>query len=286
MSLRRRIVPFWRKRRAGVAKLRDCEASVIESVKTAISPRAWSAVQEQIGTVSRIHRSISGKQVTFCFDEQQTITKWLIPSPFEAWPIAVAYCGVRGGATAIRATVWIVSGRISDIIFSEVPSKISSGEMSVISAERLFDPVEPTPLQEARTVEALTEGVQIVNEIEEIAASVGYTRMRPPLPDAIRERFLVPVRDCIPLDFVKLLQGTNGFSINGWNVPGLPLQEVAMDGHNLFVLADSAQPYVLCAMDGDSARRAYLFDLEDMRGVEIGDSCCSALLTKPPARGT
>lgn len=280
MSLRKNIFSFWRN---GAVELRDYEASVIESVMAVISQRARSAVQEQIGALARIHRSVSGKQVTFHFDEQQAITNWLIPSPFEAWPIAVAYCSVHDGTSTIRATLWIVSGRISDIIFSEVPSQRISSESSVVSVERLFDPADPTLLREARIAEALTDGVE---GIEEIGVIIGHTRMRPPLPDAIRERFLVPARDCIPLDFVKLMQGTNGFSINGWNVPGLPLHEVAMESNNLFVLADSAQPWVLCAMDGDTARRAYLFDLEDMRGIEIGESFCSTVLTEPPARRT
>ncbi|MDE2465061.1 MAG: hypothetical protein KGO02_15295, partial [Alphaproteobacteria bacterium] len=107
-----------------------------------MSDRAWLAIEEQINAISFTQRLVKGKEVNFYFDKRRLLSTWLAPAPFDAWPIAVAMCHSGDLETPLRASVWIVYGRLFSIIFSRAPAPPWGGEFSVISVELIYDPLE------------------------------------------------------------------------------------------------------------------------------------------------
>lgn len=261
----------WRRHR-----LRPYEEAVVASLEPVVSPSTWAAVREHIAAVSFVQRHTRGKEVNLYYSDR-LMCKCIAPSPFDAWPIAITRYHVQNEPTTIRASVWIAGGRLFSILFSHSPSPYRTGELSVLSTDILFDPLA-FPLR--GSLDLVLNGNDLSHApryIREMAASFGPDAQSRPLVAEVRERFLLPARDCLPNDFMNILGYTNGFGINGWHCAGLPIQEVAMEEANLFVLASASEPVVLCAVDGDKTRRVYFYDLERDKGRRLGDSFLAAL---------
>lgn len=263
-----------------VELLRPYERAVVNSLKPVLSLRAWTALQEQTRSVASVQRLAGGKEVNLFYDRTLTLASSLAPSPFETWPIAVVHCRAIHSIRGIRASVWIAQGKIASIVFNDFPVAAGIDELAGMHAQVVFDPFAVDGVQEsdARQPDSIALHLeQAPPEIIELARRVGEPAMRPPLSPRYQSQLLVPAQDCLPHDCAELLRYTNGLQLNGWNFAGLPLQEVAMEGANLFVLADADAPYVLCAKDGDAMRNIYHFDLEDHRERCVGNSFLKSL---------
>lgn len=257
--------------------LRPFEKAVLDSLEPVISPGAWTAVQEQIDAISASHNDVTRKEVSFSFDRH--FTKWLLPSAFPG-PLAMARCRSTERAGTIRATVLVDSGQLAFIVYSERPEPPRGGEFSVQSAEVIFDPLD-TRWRDGVTTQR-SDVAKAPVPIQELIGRVGVKEMRAPLVAGLRDAFLLPARDCVPSEYVELLPYTNAFQFNGWNFTGLPLDEIAMDGPNHFVLAESSEePLQLHAVDGDSERKVYLYDYVDDEGRCLGESFLAALQINP-----
>lgn len=256
--------------------LRPIETLVLDSLQSIVSRAAWAALREQAGAISFVYRDPTGKGVSFGFDRHQMLGKWLSPSLFDAWPIAIVYIRLPGRAMNIRASVWVATGRIQGITFSDIPTRSDAVDPTVVASELLYDPLSAHFDTTSRREAPLPEPYPAVwNEV--VAMRLGAARVRAPLGASLPERFLLPARDYLPRDFADLMRYTNGFALNGWLISGLPIEEVAMERSNLFLLGASTGENVLCAMDGDRDRNVYVFNWEDQSARRLGGSFMSAL---------
>jgi hypothetical protein len=247
-------------------RLKECETQVIAALLAAIPSTTRAILELQLQRIAFVQRHAADKEVNFYYDappgegDEPTIV-----SRFESWPICICYLATADGFPPRRATIWIVSGKLFSIIFSFVPSNTAYSVVeTILLAGRGEDEL-------AWGIEEL-EVLPSTRSIVDVMPRVDNSSIMPPLSPALRAIFLKPCELCLPADFVELLEYTNGFCIGRWRVHGLPLEEVAMDGPNLFVLARSDGAQLLCASDGDYRRKVYLWDIESFQSQSFGSS--------------
>jgi hypothetical protein len=270
MSLIQRIVQLLTSREEG---LRAYELDIITSIHSIVSPLARTIIQAQLDEVAFIQRHAIDKEVNLYPQvPQQSGDSARLPSPFPEWPIGVVYCSAPAYPSLVRATLWIASGRVFSIVFGQSPVAHS---VRVVRAHVLFDPT--------MGMQQLRSGVPEMQYHEPASddpiPGLDSRAVQPRLVPDLRERFLIPAKLCTPTDYCEVLTRTNGCQVGKWRINGLPLREVAMEGSNLFVLAESHGAELLCALDGDLDKNTYLWNIEEDKGTVVGPSFVSALKT-------
>ena len=256
--------------------LRKYEAAVLSSARELISQDARSRMEWQIGDIERIQRIVNDKEVDLYSKSSGAVELVrLFASSISEWPMAMIFCELPHCPSPVRVTVWVVDGRVFSMIFSQSPT--ASGECRIIGSELLYDPTIETGGASVPTI--------LNTEIESwglnsAVSQIDISTIRPPLQFRLQERFILPGGHCIPHDYRELMQRTNGFRIGTWRIAGLPLREVAMEDSNLFLLAESTEPQILCAMDSDRSRNTYLWNLEENQGISLGPRFIAALIDR------
>jgi hypothetical protein len=257
-------------------RFRTYEHIILASLEAALEPRGRMALRYQLEHVSRIQRHVTNKEINMYYDAHLACSDQVFQCDFAEYPIALLWCSVPECSNLVRASVWIVGGRLFSIVLSRSPGRDWDVGFNVIRTLILCDPS--------------TERVELPTEVVELGSLAQYVgehlqrrierrSVLCPLPEPLRERFLLPASDCVPLDYYHMLSITNGYQLENWRILGLPLREVAMEGSNLFVLAESSDSKVLCATDGDTTRALQLVDLEDHSQRELRSQLKAALET-------
>lgn len=264
----------WRSRR-----MWPYERTILATLPAVASTQASEAVRNQLSRIRIIQRHTHGKEVNLYLQDSRIPRQWLVPSPFRAWPIATVSCRWLPSQEVSRASIWMVSGRVFSIIFSDLPIRMNDRELTVLSTELLFDPFAPGNELVAPTSNIATRP-QSIAQILPNATQILRAALSFALPARLQERFLSVARHCLPADYCELMTETNGFEVNEWRVTGLPLDEIAMERYNLFVLARSRRGEMLCVRDGDSSQKVILVDAEDLSETPMGQSFIAALASR------
>lgn len=271
MSIIRRIL---RRLIPSRTALHDYETSILQATYDLLAPNARETFERQLKDIALVQRHVRDKEVNlYPKSEDAAEAGHLLASPLLEWPIAMILCRFPHYPESVRATLWVAGGRVFSLIFSDSPTA-AGGICRIDNSYLLFDPTKDT-LDEATYI--APGRLAKVCGIGSLAHRIDPSSVAPPLPRHIQERFLLPANGCVPRDYRELMQHTNGFRVGDWHVGGLPLREVAMDGANFFVLAESSEPFVLCAMDRNRERTTYLWNLEEDRGRPLGPSFLDAL---------
>jgi hypothetical protein len=248
-------------------RFRTYEQLVLASTEAALGPRARMALRSQIERVSRIQRLVNDKDVSIYYDARYVCHDEPLRCNFAEYPLAVSWCASSECSKSIRATVVIVEGKLFSIVFNRSPGRDGDVGFNVLQTLILFDPSNESFEGPTRLVE-LGPLSQCVGD--RIQQHIERGSVLGPLPEQLRERFLIPAADCVPRDYQNMLGITNGYQLQNWRVLGLPLREVAMEQSNMFILAESSDGKVLCATDGDQTRTLRLLDLEDESQATLG----------------
>lgn len=260
---------------------RPYERDVLASVGAALPHMTRTVLEHQVARISFAQRHVVDKEVNFYFEDGALANSALLPSEIPEWPIAMVRCPTAVADEFIRATVWVVSGKLFSIVFSDPPSQLLARGLGSLPVTLLVDASDEIAAAYLRGPLSSVPQPRIEDLIAKLRMPVDRISVRSPLAAAIRERFWLPVADCAPLDFSEILAFANGFEVGRWRVSGLPLREVAMEESNLFVLAESEGGEMLCAIEKDRDRRVQRIELEDGRTTGVAEDFITAL-RKPP----
>jgi hypothetical protein len=275
MSIIRKISHLlsWRRK-----QLRPYELETLITIQATLSPRARSIIDSQLTHFAFVQRHVSDKEVNFYFRVAAgEAVSPLLPSPFPEWPIGIAYFSTSNDAFPTRATVWVANGQLFSIVFSRSPTE---GVLSVLEKQMLLDPIH----EEDKLTPTSQNVDYLIQRIRPLLPNVQISAIQPPLDADLRRRLLIPTADCVPHDFCTLLSNANGCRVENWQINGLPLREVAMEGSNLFVLAE-AEGQLLCAKDGDRARSVYLWNIDNENEISMGTAFANAFKICVSAQG-
>jgi hypothetical protein len=257
----------------GRSRFRPYEDAVLAATAASLGNRARHALQSQLEQVAFVQRHVCDKEVNIFYAPKGSPQDSAVRTIFDEYPLAMVWCS-SGFGDAIRATVWIVKDRLFSIVFDRCPSHLESAQVSVLRTLVLCDPsADPVEFAHDRP-----DPGQLADYLgAHLAKYLSRESVVAPLSPRWRERLLGVAAHCLPLDFQSLLAWTNGFQLGHWRVLGLPLREVAMEGSNLWVVAEcgpemgaESGPEVLCAKDGDLSRTLYLVHLEDETETPLG----------------
>lgn len=137
------------------------------------------------------------------------------------------------------------SGRVWGITVRPNPKSILSSKNIMVDKFKLNnDPTEKLDL-EVKT-EYYNPNDVFNGVLHELQTKHSLTKVSKPLPDKQKLLFIKLTEAKLPADYLKLMEETNGFSINDTFIHGLSdLQNVTLDDNNYLILADNSSGHLL-----------------------------------------
>lgn len=180
-------------------------------------------------------------------------------------------------ATKYTAEFNTYSGRVWGITVRPNPKAILSSTSITVDKFKLNnDPTEKLNL--AVKTEYYSPNAVFKGALQELQAKHPLTKVSKPLSDNQKSLFVKLTETKLPGDYLKLMNETNGFSINDTSIHGLSdLQNIPLDDNNYLVLADNSSGHLLLEQSKTKTIIKYQSIENESDSRDLGDNFIEAL---------
>ncbi|NVD97789.1 hypothetical protein HUX62_07240 [Massilia sp. BJB1822] len=262
------------------------EQTLLQAVGEALSGEAGRRFAAQAAAVNKIQRLNEGREVNLYqmrggkpdFDASLAF-----PTGEETKLASAVLAAPQGGR--MRAEVWLVRGSLFSLEFSKAPANVlgagwKEASPAVEEIKIWLDPLQ-APQPEPPASRAVLSGW-----LAQWQALGRLTRSHAPLRPEDRMERLDWLDAALPVDYLALLDQTEGAQLGDWKVLGAAaIHTVELeDGVNYHLVAESEERGALAVRAGQRDGELYLLDYEDNTAEAVGGSLQQALeRLLPPA---
>lgn len=235
----------------GSSKLRFYERKCLKCLRDKLSKDAAAILDVQVDKISLIQRFSKDKLVVFHFiDESQAMSLFSNQSEeYYAARLNIKF------TPKVRCEFVFHKGKLSSMEFDR-PPKLLDQDMEC--AGIIFN----GDLMTNAAVNDSSPKNVVVSDLSNLGSLYSLTDVRPPASPSEISWFLGRSPDSFPSDYVKLLEQTDGFTVNNWEFNGIRSSTIIQDQAN-YVLLVECQGKALCIREGESSPRVYVYDMID-----------------------
>lgn len=274
------------------SQLYPFEIRVIEGVKSRLSSDTATQLQRQVDSINKVQRHTNGKEVNlYCivrgkpaFDERLRF-----PGIAEQAILAAVRLTHPDKSAVLKIELWLANGRLFSLLFDKPPKQFFAG----YSLEHVSPAISEVTIgtDPGRGPEILGAGGAsahpgTLNGWPQALLISGQLRaLRPPVPASQREALIAQIDARLPLDYLELVDQTDGALVGTCKVHGLTsIRKVVLPDVSYYILAELDNFGELAIKDGSRSGelcRIY-YESDDVQPLSqsfrsaLNELCCKS----------
>lgn len=260
----------------------DFEIVVLDAVASHLDPGAGALFRQQIATVNRVQRHSRAKEVNLyamkggraTFDDALRF-----PNVAGEALLATAWLARSDAKKRLKVEVWLAKGRVFSLLFSQPPKAFFGGGPAPARPEEVVElKVWMDPMRAQQSPPRGASELSLSGWVSEWYADRRLTDLSAPLTQSERQEILGRLDAELPVDYVELLEQTEGATIHGWTIHGAKrIRSVVFPEATYYLIAEGQGLDALGVREETSDRVLYRFSGDMREACAVGASLRGAL---------
>jgi hypothetical protein len=267
------------------SQLYPFEIGVIEAVKSRLGSDTATQLQRQVDSINKVQRHTNGKEVNlYCivrgkpaFDESLRF-----PGIADEAILATVRMTHRNRSAVLKIELWLANGRLFSLLFDKPPKQFFAGysleDVNPAISEVTIgtDPSLGTEILASGETSAVPGTLK--GWPQALLISGQLQALRPPVPASQREALIAQIDARLPLDYLELVDQTDGALVGTCKVHGLTsIRKVVLPDVNYYILAELDNASALAIKDGSRSGELYRLHYESDDVQPLSQSFRSAM---------